>query len=289
MGESWRGVMCGWRVFRVAAEVRWNVRPLPLSHGEPLKLGKTVGRRIGVLSAALVLVLGVTFGLTRAPHEDERQPEEAAKAEVAQAILAEATDNTDAGDLVRFIKTNKTARQDQAKSLQVQRGPQDAPASDGPEMDAAEIDTACQIAKAMMDGDAERLRLIIGAYKHKPYARAQITECLNYSFTMTGMDFRFTFHEFWFFVEPDRKTDGMYTIAISAFDPKPDSEVKLPADGSPVAYVLKTTEDQKEPGLFHLDKDETITPAAVMKLFQQSMQASAEKKKQHPADEQPKN
>ncbi len=39
-----------------------------------------------------------------------------------------------------------------------------------------------------------------------------------------------------------------------------------------------TTEDKKEPGLFHIDRDETVDRAAVLKTFQKDIVAAATKK-----------
>jgi hypothetical protein len=189
--------------------------------------------------------------------------------------------------VVHFIKTGKYTRQDMAKNTHAERGPEDSPLSDNKDMAAAEVEAACQVVQALTDGDLAQLQAIIAAYKQKPYARAQIAECLNYAFTLLDIDYRFVHAEMWFFVEPEKKADGRLTLAFSPFEKKTEGEAKPVDGGKPYVAVLRTTEDKKEPGLFHLDTDESADAAAVLKQFQKEILAAASRKQENQGKQSP--
>jgi len=160
--------------------------------------------------------------------------------------------------IVHVLRTDKDARQDTLGGMHVQRGPNDAKIDwakkdeENNRVQDAEIDAACELAAALIQGDLKKVRAIITSYRGKPYARAQMTSALNHALYKCGSEFDLMPLNQWVRIDHNDLVDGQFSLSVSAAE----EEEVMPQ------FMLR---DPEHPRQFATDQTKIASPEEVLR------------------------
>lgn len=152
-----------------------------------------------------------------------------------------------AAKLTEYVRANKHVRVSYLSGFP--RGEKDKPVDFGKqrnepeELSAEDTETACRLITALTAGDLDGVQAIIASYAGKPFARAQIGQCISRTFYELGVRFRITAWRESFILVPAGLNDGQYGLTFSAKNEKPFATLQLRDKDHPRQFSSGETDD----------------------------------------------